>query len=79
MNLQSAIGATPLVELTSLDSPVGVRILAKVGFVKPDGGIKDRGVHYILRGAERRGVLRRDPLREHGCDSGEIRALETAH
>ncbi|WP_051831748.1 PLP-dependent cysteine synthase family protein [Streptomyces violens] len=58
MKIQSFIGSTPLVELTTFDVPVGVRIFAKVEFMNPGGSIKDRIVSYILDDAERRGVLK---------------------
>ncbi|MFF0055538.1 PLP-dependent cysteine synthase family protein [Streptomyces microflavus] len=57
MNIQSIIGGTPLVELTTFDVPADVRLFAKVEFVNPGGSIKDRMVSYILADAERRGLL----------------------
>lgn len=58
MRLQSFIGGTPLLELTTLDIPRHVRIFAKLEFLNPGGSIKDRVVSYILDDAERRGILR---------------------
>ncbi|MFE1475243.1 PLP-dependent cysteine synthase family protein [Streptomyces cyaneofuscatus] len=58
MNVQSVIGRTPLVELTTFDVPVGVRLFAKLEFLNPSGSIKDRMVSHILADAERRGLLR---------------------
>ncbi|MFJ9109989.1 PLP-dependent cysteine synthase family protein [Streptomyces sp. NPDC102283] len=57
MNIQSIIGGTPLVELTTFDVPAGIRLFAKVEFMNPGGSIKDRIVSHILADAERRGLL----------------------
>ncbi|GAB2930073.1 MULTISPECIES: PLP-dependent cysteine synthase family protein [unclassified Streptomyces] len=58
MHVQSVIGRTPLVELTTFDVPPGVRLFAKLEFLNPGGSIKDRIVRHILADAERRGLLR---------------------
>lgn len=58
MQIEDVIGNTPLVEITKLDIPKGVRILAKLEFLNPGGSIKDRIVRYILDNAERSGELR---------------------
>jgi len=52
------IGSTPVVELTKLGIPEGVRIFAKLEFLNPGGSIKDRMVFHILRDAESRGKLK---------------------
>ncbi|NJL71412.1 MAG: cysteine synthase family protein [Candidatus Competibacteraceae bacterium] len=56
--IEDTIGGTPLVEITKLDVPEGVRIFAKLEFLNPGGSIKDRMVRYILDHAERAGELR---------------------
>ncbi|MCO7247520.1 pyridoxal-phosphate dependent enzyme [Halomonas sp. Mc5H-6] len=55
--IQDAIGNTPLVELTNLDAPSGVRIFAKLEYLNPGGSIKDRMVEFILNQAELNGEL----------------------
>lgn len=55
--VHDAIGDTPMVEITRLDIPNGVRIFAKLEFLNPGGSIKDRIVEYILSRAERSGEL----------------------
>lgn len=55
--IQDAIGNTPLVELTNLDAPSGVRIFAKLEYLNPGGSIKDRMVKFILNQAELNGEL----------------------
>lgn len=55
--IQDAIGSTPLIELTNLDVPAGVRIFAKLEYLNPGGSIKDRMVQFILNQAELNGEL----------------------
>lgn len=56
--IANAIGGTPLVEITKLDIPEGIRIFAKLEFTNPGGSIKDRIVSHIIENAERSGNLR---------------------
>ncbi|MTW17538.1 pyridoxal-phosphate dependent enzyme [Rhodoplanes serenus] len=58
MRINDVIGGTPIIELTKLDIPDGVRIFAKLEYLNPGGSIKDRIVRYIIDDAERRGALR---------------------
>lgn len=55
--IETIIGGTPIVEITKLDIPEGIRIFAKLEFLNPGGSIKDRMVQYILDNAERNGLL----------------------
>lgn len=55
--LESAIGNTPLVELTSLNRNPRVRILAKLEGNNPGGSIKDRPAYYMISKAEQSGEL----------------------
>ncbi|ABE41411.1 PLP-dependent cysteine synthase family protein [Rhodopseudomonas pseudopalustris] len=57
LHVGNAVGATPLVEITKLDIPDGIRVFAKLEFLNPGGSIKDRMVKYILDHAERVGAL----------------------
>ena len=52
MNMLSAIGNTPLVELVKLVPNNNVRILVKCEFMNPSGSIKDRIVAHIIQQAE---------------------------
>lgn len=52
------IGQTPMVRLEGLSRETGCSILAKAEFANPGGSVKDRAALYIIRDAERRGVLR---------------------
>ena len=53
-----AIGNTPLVKLEKLSPSNQVTILAKCEFMNPSGSIKDRVVDYIIRDAEKNGLLK---------------------
>jgi len=57
MNLLSAIGNTPLVELNNLNENSKVRIFGKLEGSNPGGSIKDRPAYYMLKKAEESGEL----------------------
>jgi cysteine synthase B len=57
MNLLSAIGSTPLVELNHLNGNSKVRIFGKLEGNNPGGSIKDRPAYYMLKKAEESGKL----------------------
>ncbi len=51
------IGNTPMIRLGTLSDQTGCEILAKAEFLNPGGSVKDRAALYIIREAERRGLL----------------------
>jgi cysteine synthase A len=53
-----AIGHTPLIRLRRASEATGCEILAKAEFMNPGASVKDRAALYIIRDAERRGLLR---------------------
>ncbi|MDQ0453899.1 cysteine synthase A [Rhizobium paknamense] len=53
-----AIGNTPLVRLKAASEATGCTILGKAEFLNPGQSVKDRAALYIIRDAERRGLLR---------------------
>lgn len=57
MGLVNAIGKTPMVELTQLNSNPEVRIFAKLEGNNPGGSVKDRPAWHMLRKAEESGEL----------------------
>jgi cysteine synthase B len=58
MSITSAIGNTPLVELTHLNSTrPGVRVFGKLEGANPGGSVKDRPAYYMLKRAEESGAL----------------------
>jgi cysteine synthase A len=54
----SAIGNTPLIRLNSASDATGCEILGKAEFLNPGQSVKDRAALYIIRDAEKRGLLR---------------------
>lgn len=57
MNIFSAIGNTPLVELKILNNGSKVRILGKLEGNNPGGSVKDRPAYYMIKKAEESGEL----------------------
>jgi cysteine synthase B len=58
MSILSAIGNTPLVELSSLNSKKpAVRIFGKLEGTNPGGSIKDRTAYWMIKNAEQSGLL----------------------
>jgi cysteine synthase B len=58
MSITSAIGNTPLVELSNLDSKRStVRVLGKLEGTNPGGSVKDRPAWYMIKKAEESGEL----------------------
>ncbi len=62
MNLMSAIGNTPLIELVNLNSNYRVKIFAKLEGCNPGGSIKDRPAYYMIKEAEKSGELTKDKI-----------------
>lgn len=61
MSIASAIGNTPLVELTLNTNP-NVRVLGKLEAANPGGSIKDRPALYMITKAEETGELTHDKV-----------------
>ena len=57
-SMQDLIGHTPLVRLTHLGFPEGVHVFAKLELWNPSGSVKDRTGLYMVRDAEKRGLLK---------------------
>ncbi|MBX4889929.1 cysteine synthase A [Rhizobium bangladeshense] len=53
-----AIGNTPLIKLKGASAATGCAILGKAEFLNPGQSVKDRAALYIIRDAERKGLLR---------------------
>lgn len=62
MDVLSAIGNTPLVELKILNPNPGVKIYGKLEGSNPGGSIKDRPAYYMIKKAEESGALTRDKI-----------------
>jgi len=54
----SAIGNTPLIRLNRVSDATGCEIWGKAEFLNPGQSVKDRAALFIIRDAERRGLLR---------------------
>jgi cysteine synthase len=54
----SAIGNTPLIRLNRVSDATGCDIWGKAEFLNPGQSVKDRAALYIIRDAERRGMLK---------------------
>src|SRR3954465_7762071 len=52
------IGNTPLIKLRKVSEETGCTILGKAEFLNPGGSVKDRAAWFIVRDAERRGLLK---------------------
>ncbi|MBN9062908.1 MAG: cysteine synthase A [Rhizobiales bacterium 65-9] len=53
-----AIGRTPLIKLRRASEATGCTILGKAEFMNPGQSVKDRAALFIIRDAERRGLLK---------------------
>src|SRR5277367_4513163 len=53
-----AIGDTPLIRLNRASAATGCEIWGKAEFMNPGQSVKDRAALFIIRDAERRGLLR---------------------
>ena len=61
MSILSAIGNTPLIELTNLNKKnPKVRILGKLEGSNPGGSVKDRPAYYMIKKAEESGELTKE-------------------
>ncbi|MDB5525661.1 MAG: cysK2 [Rhizobium sp.] len=57
-NVLEAIGNTPLIRLKNASEATGCTILGKAEFLNPGQSVKDRAALYIIRDAERKGLLK---------------------
>jgi cysteine synthase len=56
--IEDFIGNTPLVRLRRASEETGCEILGKAEFMNPGQSVKDRAALFIIRDAEKRGLLR---------------------
>ncbi len=62
MSVDSAIGKTPLVELTQIAHNPRVRLFGKLEGCNPGGSIKDRPAYFMIKHAEETGQLTKDRI-----------------
>jgi cysteine synthase B len=60
MSILSAIGNTPLVELTNLNKNPKIKIFGKLEGSNPGGSVKDRPAYYMIKKAEESGQLTKE-------------------
>jgi cysteine synthase A len=58
LSVVEAIGDTPLIRLRRASEATGCEIWAKAEFMNPGQSVKDRAALYIIRDAEKRGLLK---------------------
>ena len=57
-SMQDLIGKTPLVKLSHMGIREGVNVFAKLELYNPSGSVKDRTGLYMIRDAEKKGILK---------------------
>ena len=57
-SILEAIGDTPLIRLRRASEATGCEILGKAEFMNPAQSVKDRAALFIVRDAERKGLIR---------------------
>ena len=56
-NITSLVGNTPLIKLRQVSEETGCNILGKAEFLNPGQSVKDRAALWIIRDAEKKGLL----------------------
>ena len=56
-NITSLVGNTPLIKLRQVSEDTGCNILGKAEFLNPGQSVKDRAALWIIRDAEKKGLL----------------------
>ena len=59
-NIIEAIGNTPLIKLIGPSQATGCEIYGKAEFLNPGQSVKDRAALYIIRDAEKKGLLKKE-------------------
>jgi cysteine synthase B len=58
-NIIESVGNTPLIELSSF-STKSIKFYAKLEWYNPFGSVKDRAAYWMIKDAEKRGILKKD-------------------
>ena len=61
-NITSLVGNTPLIKLRQVSEETGCNILGKAEFLNPGQSVKDRAALWIIRDAEKKGLLEKGGL-----------------
>lgn len=58
-NILRSVGNTPLIELSSF-STKNIKFYAKLEWYNPFGSVKDRAAYWMIKDAEKKGILKKD-------------------
>ena len=58
-NILKSVGNTPLIELSSF-STKNIKYYAKLEWYNPFGSVKDRAAYWMIKDAEKKGILKKD-------------------
>jgi cysteine synthase B len=58
-NIIESVGNTPLIELSSF-STKNIKFYAKLEWYNPFGSVKDRAAYWMIKDAEKKGILKKD-------------------
>jgi len=58
-NILKSVGNTPLIELSSF-STKNIKFYAKLEWYNPFGSVKDRAAYWMIKDAEKKGILKKD-------------------
>ena len=58
-NILKSVGNTPLIELSSI-STKNIKYYAKLEWYNPFGSVKDRAAYWMIKDAEKKGILKKD-------------------
>jgi S-sulfo-L-cysteine synthase (O-acetyl-L-serine-dependent) len=58
-NILKSVGNTPLIELSSFSNK-NIKFYAKLEWYNPFGSVKDRAAYWMIKDAEKKGVLKKD-------------------
>ena len=61
-NISKLVGNTPLIKLRQVSEETGCNILGKAEFLNPGQSVKDRAALWIIKDAEKKGLIEKGGL-----------------
>lgn len=61
-NISKLVGNTPLIKLRQVSEETGCNILGKAEFLNPGQSVKDRAALWIIKDAEKNGLIEKGGL-----------------
>ena len=61
-NISKLVGNTPLIRLRQVSEETGCNILGKAEFLNPGQSVKDRAALWIIKDAEKKGLIEKGGL-----------------